>query len=160
MNLYELSSMGPVELLARSAQAAAETSAGVANSPSAIMFGAAFVSAGIAYALGWRSGQTTGLTFPSAAMPTRPHNSGWRNGLAPRGGGATEDLVMPGVALAVIGVAPVVIAAVGAGLNDEGAGTNDGGAELGVDPEQAVSGTLARMPSTITNRPWVRTVRV
>jgi len=49
---------------------------------------------------------------------------------------------------------------VGAGLNDEGAGTNDGGAELGVDPEQAVSGTLARMPSTITNRPWVRTVRV
>jgi hypothetical protein len=67
---------------------------------------------------------------------------------------------MPGVALGVIGVAPAVIDAVGAGLNDEGAGTNDGGAELGVDPEQAVSGTLARMPSTITNRPWVRTVRV
>ena len=149
--------MGPVEPLAKSAQAAAETSAGVANSPSAIMFGAAFVSAGMAYALGWPSGHTTGPTFPSAATPTRPHNSGWRNGLAPMGGEAAGDVLTAAVALGVKDRA-------GAGVNDVDAGADSGGpgegGGLGVAPEQAASGTLARMPSTITNRPGIRTVRV
>jgi hypothetical protein len=46
-----------------------------------------------------------------------------------------------------------------AGLDDTGAGLNDAGAVLG-ELVQAASGTLARMLSTMTNGPGLRTVRV
>jgi hypothetical protein len=73
------------------------------------------------------------------------------------GGEAAGDVLTAAVALGVKDRA-------GAGVNDVDAGEDTGGpgegGGLGVAPEQAASGTLARMPSTITNRPGIRTVRV
>jgi hypothetical protein len=150
--------MGPVELLARSAQAAADTSAGTANSPRAIMRGAALVSAGMAYALGWPSRHSSGPTFPSAAKLTRSQDSGWSNGPAPAGDEATGD----GLTVITIGLndgAGTGLKTVTPGVNDAGDGLNDGSGVLD-ELVQAASGTLARMLSTITNKPGIRTVRV
>ncbi len=150
--------MGPVELLARSAQAAAETSAGVANSPRAIMRGAAFVSAGMAYALGWPSRHSSGPTFPSAAKLTRSQDSGWSNGPAPTGDEAAGD----GLTVITLGLndgAGTGLNEATPGVNDAGDGLSDGGGMLD-ELVQAASGTLARMLSTITNKPEIRTVRV
>jgi hypothetical protein len=85
---------------------------------------------------------------------------GRSSGPAPRGGEATAG------GLAVIKL--VLKDAAGAGLNDGPAGVNDvdAGRNVGVkngsgplaELVQAAGGTLARMPSTMTNRPAIRTV--
>jgi hypothetical protein len=121
------------------------------------MRGAAFVSTGIAYALGWPSRHSRGLTFPSAAKLTRVQDSGWSNGPAPTGDEATGD----GLTVITVGMNDGVGTGleVTVGVNDAGEGLNIWGGVLD-EPVQAASSTLARMLGTITNTPEIRTVRV
>lgn len=122
------------------------------------MRGAAFVSAGMAYALGWPSRHSSGPTFPSAAKLTRSQDSGWSNGPAPTGDEAAGD----GLTVITLGLndgAGTGLNEATPGVNDAGDGLSDGGGMLD-ELVQAASGTLARMLSTITNKPEIRTVRV
>ena len=120
------------------------------------MRGAASVSTGIAYALGWPSLHNRGLTSPSAAKLTRSQDSGWSNGPAPAGDEATGD----GLTAITVGMNDGVGTGleVITGVNDAGDGLNDSG--MLDELVQAASSMLARMLGTITNTPEIRTVRV